>query len=120
MYCLEHVFFSEKRYATLLERQFKLSGLMQYYPWVLKDVNVLLVTTCLHISHLLAPHDLREPFFFSRRATMALTRISFKLLGLLLTISIIYLSVYLSIYLYIYIYISSYIYICRLYIVLIR
>ena len=59
------------------------SGLIQYSLWVLKDLNVSVVTTCLHISHLVPPHDLQEPFFFSRGATFALTRISFKHLALL-------------------------------------
>ena len=56
---------------------------MQYFLWVLKDLIVSLLTTCLHISHLVPPPDLQEPFFFSRGATFALTRISFKLLALL-------------------------------------
>ena len=75
--------FAWKRYTTLLEWQFKLSGLMQYSLWVLKGVNVSVVTTCLHISHLVHPHDLQEPFFFSRDATLTLTRILFKLLAIL-------------------------------------
>ena len=79
MLCLEHVL-HEKRYTTLLERQFKLSGLMQYSLWVLKDLNVLVVTSCLHISNLVPLHDLQEVFFFSTGATIALRRISFKLL----------------------------------------
>ena len=78
VYCFEHSL-HEKRYTTLLERQLKLSGLMQYSLWVVKDLNVLVVTTCLHISHLVPPHDLQQPFFFSRGATFALTRMSFKL-----------------------------------------
>ena len=56
---------------------------MQHTLWVLKNLNASLVTTSLHISHLLPPHDLQEPFFFSSSATFALTRISFKLLALL-------------------------------------
>ena len=54
-----------------------------YSLWVLKDLNVSVATTCLHISHLVPPHDLREHFFFSRGTNFALTRISFKLLALL-------------------------------------
>ena len=80
MYYLEHVL-HEKRYTTLLEQQFKLSGLMQYSLWVLKDLNVSLVTTCVHISHRIPPRDLMEPFLFSRGATFALTRLSFKRLA---------------------------------------
>ena len=68
----------EKRYATLLEQQFKLLGLMKYSLWVLKDLNVSLVTTWVHISHRIPPHDLMEPFLFSRGATFALTRLPFK------------------------------------------
>ena len=82
MQCFEDDLY-EKRFTTLLERQFKLSGLIQYYLWVLKDLNVSVVTTCLHISHLVPPHDLQQPFFFSRGATFALTRMPFKLLALL-------------------------------------
>ena len=82
MYCLEHVL-HEKSYTTLLERQFKLASFMWYSLWVLKDLNVSVLTTCLHISHLVPPHDLQEPFFFSSGAAFALTRISFKLLALL-------------------------------------
>ena len=86
MYYLEHVL-HEKRYTTLLEQQFKLSGLMQYSLWVLKDLRstkiyyVSLVTTCVHILHRRPPHDLMEPFLFSRGATFALTRLSFKRLA---------------------------------------
>ena len=72
-------FFAWKKITTLLERQLKLSGLMQYSLWVVKDLNVLVVTTCLHISHLVPPHDLQQPFFFSRGATFGLKRMSFKL-----------------------------------------
>ena len=79
---VEHAF-HEKRYTTLLERQFKLSGLIKYSPWVLKDLNVSVVTRCLYISHLVCTNDLQQPFFFSRGATFAITRISFKLLALL-------------------------------------
>ena len=87
-YCLEHAL-HEKRYRPLLERKFKLSGFVQYSLWVLKDLNVSVVTTCFHFSHLVLPHDLHEPFFLSRGATFALTRLSFKLLALLnLTIGI--------------------------------
>ena len=64
-------------------QQFKLLSLMQYSLWLLKDLNVSVVTTCLHISHLAPPHDLLQPFFFSRGATFTLTRMSFKLLALL-------------------------------------
>ena len=60
-----------------------LSGLMQYSLWVLKDLNVSVETTCLHISLLVPPHDLQEPFFFSRGAAFAFTRISLKLLAFL-------------------------------------
>ena len=56
---------------------------MQYSLWVLKDLNVSVVTTCLHISHLVPPHDLQQPFFFSRGAIFALRRMAFKLLALL-------------------------------------
>ena len=82
MYCLEHVL-HEKRYTKLWEQQFKLSDLIQYSLWVLKDLDVSVVTTCLHISHLVPPHHLPELFSFSRGSTFALTRISFKLLALL-------------------------------------
>ena len=82
VYCFEHALYG-KRYTTLLERQFKLSGLMQYSLLVLKDLNVSVVTTCFHISYLVPPHDLQQPFFFSRGATFALTRMSFKLVALL-------------------------------------
>ena len=84
MYCLKHVL-HEKRYTTLLEHQFKLSGLMQYSLWVLKVLNFSVVTKVLHILHLvpLPPYDLQEPFFFSRGANFALIGISFKLLALL-------------------------------------
>ena len=37
----------------------------------------------MHISHLVPPHDLQQPLFFSRVATLALTKMSFKLLALL-------------------------------------
>ena len=47
------------------------------------DLNVSVVTTCLHILHLAPPHHLQETFLFSRGATFALTRILFKLLALL-------------------------------------
>ena len=47
------------------------------------DLNVSVVTTCLDILHLVPPHHLQETFSFSRGATFALTRISFKLLALL-------------------------------------
>ena len=56
---------------------------MQYYLWVLKDVDISVVITCLHISHLVPPRDLQEPMFILRGATFALTRISFKRLALL-------------------------------------
>ena len=56
----------------------KLSGLIQYSLGVLKDLNVSVVTTRLHISHVEPPHDLKHPFFFTRVATFALTRISFR------------------------------------------
>ena len=82
MYYFEHAL-HEKRYSTLLERQFKLSGLIQYSLFVLKDLNASVVTTCLHISHLVPLHGLQQPFFFSRGATFALTRISFKLFAVL-------------------------------------
>ena len=81
VYCLVHVL-HEKRYTTLLEQHFKLSDLMQYSLWVLRDHNVSVVT-CLHILQLVPPHDLQKPFFSSRGAIFAITRISFKLLALL-------------------------------------
>ena len=49
----------------------------------MKDLNVSVVTICLHVPRLQASHDLQQPFFFSNGATLALTRISFKLLALL-------------------------------------
>ena len=64
-------------------QQFTLSGLLQYSLWVLKDPNVSVVTSYFHILHLVHPHDLQEPFFFSRGAIFALTRIYFKLLAFL-------------------------------------
>ena len=77
VYCFEHAL-HEKRYTTLLERQFKLSGLIQYSLCVLKDLNVSVVTTCLHITHVVPPHDLQHLFFFTTGTTFALTRISFR------------------------------------------
>ena len=70
--------FAWKSHGTLLERYFKLLGLMQYSFWALKDKNIVLVTTCLHLLYLVPPHDLQQPFFFSRGATFALIRMSFK------------------------------------------
>ena len=67
-----------------MERKFKLLGLMQFYLWILKDLNVSVITTCLHIFQQVPSHDLQEAFFFSR-GTFALTRISFKFLALLNT-----------------------------------
>ena len=67
-----------------MERKFKLLGLMQFYLWIVKDLNVSVITTCLHISHQVPSHDLQEAFFFSG-GTFALTRISFKFLALLNT-----------------------------------
>ena len=64
----------------LLEQQFKLLGLFQYSLWVLKGLNVSLVTICFNISHLVPPHDLQQS---SRDANFAPTRISFKPLALL-------------------------------------
>ena len=68
VYCLEHIL-HEKRYTTLLERQFKLFGFMQCSFWILQDLNVSIVTRCFHISHHVPPHDLQQPFFFSRGVT---------------------------------------------------
>ena len=82
MYIFKHAL-REKRCTTLLERQFKLLDLIQYSRCVLKDLNASVVITCLYISHLVPPHGLQQPFFFSRGATFALTRISFKLFALL-------------------------------------
>ena len=56
----------------------KLSGLIQYSLCVLKDLNVSVVTTCLHITHVVPPHDLQHLFFFTTGTTFALTRISFR------------------------------------------
>ena len=56
---------------------------MQYSPWVLKDVNVSVVITLLHILYLALPHNLQQSFFFSRVATFALTRNASKPLALL-------------------------------------
>ena len=41
---------------------------------------MIIIKIIVHISHLVHPYDLQEPFFFSRSATFALTRISFKAL----------------------------------------
>ena len=60
VYCFEHAL-HEKRYTTLLERQFKLLGFIEYYLCVLKDLNVSVVKTCLHISLLVPPHGLQQP-----------------------------------------------------------
>ena len=68
---------------TFQEQWFKLSGLMQYSPWVLKDLIVSVVITLLYILYLALPHNLQQPFFFSRVATFALTRNTSKLLALL-------------------------------------
>ena len=56
---------------------------MQYSLWKLKYLNILLVTTRWHIFHLVPPHDLQKPFFFSRGATLALARMSLKILALI-------------------------------------
>ena len=71
-------FFVWKKCTTLLQQQFKLSGLMQYCLWVLKDLNVSVVTECLHILHLISSHNLQQPFFFSRGATFTLKRLLSK------------------------------------------
>lgn len=55
-----------ERYTTLLEPEFRLLSLMQYSLLVLTGLNVSVVTTFLHIPHLLTLHDLKQPFFFSR------------------------------------------------------
>ena len=55
-------------------------GLMQYSLWVL-NLNVSVFITCLHISHLVPSHDLQQPSFFSRGATLALARKSLKFLA---------------------------------------
>ena len=78
VYCFEHTL-HEKSYTTLLERQLKLLGLRQYYFWVLKDPNVSITTTCLHISHLVPSRDMQQPFF----SRGAITRMPLKLLALL-------------------------------------
>ena len=80
--CFEHALHEKRLQKTLLERQFKLSGLLQYSLLILKDPNVSVVT-CLHISHLVSPHDLQQPFLFSKSAAFALTRMFFKILALL-------------------------------------
>ena len=67
----------------MLGRQFKLLGLMQYFLLAVKDLNVSVVTACLHISHLVPPSDLQQPFFFLRGPSFALTRMSFKVLAFL-------------------------------------
>ena len=54
----------EKRYPTLLERQFKLLGLMQYSLWIMKDLNFSVATICLHILHLILLHNLQKRFSF--------------------------------------------------------
>ena len=75
---------TKKDHCTiLLESQFKLLSLMQYSLWVLRDLNISVVSTCLYILHLVPPHDLQQPFLFSRGATFCLTRLSFKFLALL-------------------------------------
>ena len=51
VYCFEHIL-HKKECTTLLERHFKLSGLTQYYLWVMKDLKVSVDTTCLPILHL--------------------------------------------------------------------
>ena len=56
---------------------------MQFSLLVLKDLKVSVVTTCLQILHLVPSHDLQQLFFFSRGATLALRRMSLKLLALL-------------------------------------
>ena len=72
-----------KKHNIAGTRQFKLLGLMQYSLLVMKDLNVSAFTTRLHISHLVLPHDLQQPFFFSKGATFAVIGMSFKLLALL-------------------------------------
>ena len=62
-------------------------GLMQYSLWVL-NLNVSVFITCLHISHLVPSHDLQQPSFFSRGATLALTRKSLKFLAFLNQITV--------------------------------
>ena len=57
---------------------------MQSSLLVLKDLNVSVVTTCLHVSQLVPPDDLQQSFFSKDYfATFALTRMSFKVLVLL-------------------------------------
>ena len=55
----EHVL-HEKRYITLLDQHFKLSGLMQYSLWVLIDMATAVVTTNLHISLQSLAKDIRK------------------------------------------------------------
>ena len=74
-YLLFWAFFVWKKCTTFLQQQFKLSG---YSLWVLKDLNVSVVTEFLHILHLISPHNLQQPFFFSRGATFTLERLLSK------------------------------------------
>ena len=55
---------------------------IQYFLWVLRNLNVSVVNSCLHISYLVPSQDLQQPFFFSRDAASALTRMSLKLLAI--------------------------------------
>ena len=80
VYCFEHAL-HEKRYAALLEWQFRLLGLMQCSLWVLKDLNLSVAATYLHISHLKPLHDLQQPLFFLRGVNLVLRRMLFKLLA---------------------------------------
>ena len=57
--------------------------IMQYFLWELKDLNVSVATSCLHISYVIPPNDLQQPFLFSRGATFDLSRTSFKRLAFL-------------------------------------
>ena len=80
VYCLEHALHG-KRYTILLESQFKLLRLIEYSPWVLKDLNVSVVTRCWHISQLLFAWSTTASLFFPRKTALALTRLSFKILA---------------------------------------
>ena len=80
VYCLEHDLHG-KRYTILLESQFKLLRLIEYSPWVLKDLNVSVVTRCWHISQLLFAWSTTASLFFPRKTALALTRLSFKILA---------------------------------------